>query len=370
MKTVSYKQLEGYSNEFFRLMDLPLPVPDYHEHYLEMWVRYDPIMSSYIKEFNEYLLWCGEQGCAPQQNRVDSKERFLKWANEKGLINKMKWDNSGTSFQKLDRRKEFHGKMLLSIDMRKANFSILKMVAIQRGGEMYDSWEDLCEALHIHPALAGSKVFRQHCFGEYEPAKIADMQRYIIGSLVEKLGLKDQLVYCSHDEVVIPCPDSIAKIKADINKEFGLHGPVQFRLTPYMTTPIYDMVIDHGDENLVQKVKEIRDEKNAVARDQRYEEAAKWREREIECLHAMRADYDRQIDEQSIPKNLNMSYSLRREYELKGGEFYERKKVLFGVPTNKFYMYFRSVLLREPWDNKDLTFRLDGMNAIWQPKRE
>lgn len=370
MRTVSYKQLEGYSNEFFRLRDLPLPVPDYHQHYLEMWVRHAPIMHSYIKEFNEYLLWCGEQGCTPQQNRVDSKGRFLKWANEKGLINKVVRDNSGTSFQRLDRRKEFHGKMLLSIDMQKANFSILKMVAIQRGGEVYDSWEGLCEHLDIHPVLAGSKVFRQHCFGEYEPSKINDMQRHIIGLLVEKLGLKDQLVYCSHDEVVIPYSDNMAKIRADINREFGPHGPVQFRLTPYMTTSIHDVVIDHGDENLVQKVKEIKDEKNTVVRAQKYEEAARLRDREIECLDLMRADYDRQIDEQSIPKNLNMSYSLRREYEVKGGEFYERKKVLFGVPTNKFYLYFRSVLLREPWDDKDLTFRLDGMNAIWQPKRE
>jgi hypothetical protein len=370
MKTVSYKHLEGYFNEFFRLRDLPLPVPDYHEHYLDMWVQHDPIMHSYIKEFNEYLLWCEEQGCTPQQNRVDSKERFLKWANEKGLINKLKWDNSGTSFQKLDRRKEFHGNMLLSIDMRKANFSILKMVAVQRNGDIHESWEDLCEALEIHPVLAGSKVFRQHCFGEYEPAKIADMQRHIIGLLVEKLELKDQLVYCSHDEVVIPCPDSIAKIKADINKEFGLHGPVQFRLTPYKTTPIYDVVIDQGDENLVQKIKEVRAEKNAVVLKQRYEEASKLRERERELMDLMRVDYDKQVDEQSVPKNLNMSYSLRREYELKGGEFYERKKMLFGVPTNKFYLYFRSVLLREPWDDKDLTFRLDGMNAIWQPKRE
>jgi hypothetical protein len=95
-----------------------------------------------------------------------------------------------------------------------------------------------------------------------------------------------------------------------------------------------------------------------------------FQERERELMDLMRVDYDKQVDEQSVPKNLNMSYSLRREYELKGGEFYERKKMLFGVPTNKFYLYFRSVLLREPWDDKDLTFRLDGMNAIWQPKRE
>lgn len=330
-----------------------------------MWVQNNPFMSAYVKEFNEYLLWCEERGVTPQQNRVDSKQRFLDWANEKGLINKMTWDANGTTFQKVDRRKEFNGKMLLSIDMRKANFSILKMVAIQREGDIHDSWEGLCEHLNIHPVLAGSKMFRQQCFGEYEPAKTADMQRYIIGDLVDKLGLKDQLVYCSHDEIVIPYVDNLAKVKADLNEVFGYGGPIEFRLTPYRMDPVYDVVIKFGDEDLLQKLDEIREEKWAMARSQNYVVAAELRDRERRYMDLFYAECSRQIKEQSVPKNAHPSYCLRREYEVKRGELVERKKFLFGIPGNRFYVYLRSALLKEPWQDKDLIFLQDGMKAKW-----
>jgi len=372
MTIVSHKRLQDHPQEFFRLLNLPLPVRENHEHYLDMWICHDEFMPANIREYNQYLDWCKENGYkSPQSYKGDhALPAFLNWARESCTLDSLVlMEESKYKFSQLDRRAQFKGQLLLSIDMMKANFSVMKLVAFQRDILIPETWEQLCEHLGIHPFLANSKTFRQYCFGSYEPGKCAAIQKHVIAKLVHHLNVpEDELVYISHDEVIIKYPEKggAGEILGRINEIFGLTSCIKFRLTPFRNTSVYDVVLKRNiDPDLQAQLTEAREKKFSVVKEQRYEEAAILREKERSIMKKIQDHYERQMEEQCQGEGADPAYSLRIEYGMKSGELQERKKVLVGVPTNKFYYYFRSMLLREPVEHKDLLFQQDGMLAKW-----
>ena len=56
---------------------------------------------------------------------------------------------------------------------------------------------------------------------------------------------------------------------------------------------------------------------------------------------------------------------VQTQYQVKMGGLSEKYDVLFKVPGNKFFKYFKMHILKEPIDKRDLMFMSDGEIAIW-----
>jgi len=58
---------------------------------------------------------------------------------------------------------------------------------------------------------------------------------------------------------------------------------------------------------------------------------------------------------------------VQTQYQVEGGMggLIEKYETLFKVPGNKFFKYFKTHILKEPLERRDLMFMSDGEIAIW-----
>lgn len=198
--------------------------------------------------------------------------------------------------------------ILISFDFMSANYSILKSFQVEvDDDELEESWEALCEKFNIHECLIMSKSFRQIVFGNTNPKRLQTFQHEQIMVLVDFLknvGVKEEeFIFISHDEIIIKVNGSDS-----INLLIGEHLLTMEKLTkmPIRFTPF-----------LLKKLK-----KNTFVK--------------TVC---------------SINKE---TYNFETEYE-----------TLHGAPGNKYYMYFKKHILKEPIEDRDLTYLSDGELCKW-----
>lgn len=331
--SISAPLLKSSEKEFFRLMGFPLPFEELSAHYMDMLLEYDSDLPKQAEQFNSYVDWCQKSGYEkPSSYRIDhAMEWFIKWAKERNPM-AVELPDPLLSMPKADLRKGMNGRMLLSLDITSANYSVMRWMAIRNDIDVPESWASLCEQLGIHPFLASRKIFRQYCFGNYMPSRYASLQKHVMALLYKELALtREQLVLSSHDEIVIEYPQEegysnfMLRVKKAMD-DVGLGELIAIKGTIYKTLAIRDALL-----SMV-----VNDGANMGELLARYGQ-----ERGDTCL--------------------------RIEYGIgsMGTEFYEKKKLLVGVSKNKFYAYLRAVVLEEQLEDNDLIFENEGMAAKW-----
>lgn len=345
---------------------------EYHRHYLDMHLKNEQFVGYSINNYNyKYLPWCEENGfSSPRSYREDSAlPTFLKWARESCTLDSLVlMEKSKYQFVPIDKTDSFRGELLLSISMVQEDFAVTRLVALQREVNIPEDWETLCDELGIHSFLAKSEVFMRECFAAYEPAKSKALQEHVMAKLVHHLAIPEEdLVSVSTSEIIIKYPEKgMASMLVAINDIVGRASCIRFKLTPFRDKPVYDVCIKkYGDESLQAELKELREQKMAVAKRQRYEEAAIIRDKERVIIAELAKQYEAQVGEQCSDVNINPLYWCRSEYTMQQGKLSETKRTLVNVPDNKHYMYFRTMVLREPLEQKDLLFVQDGATAKW-----
>lgn len=319
--------LHGNEKEFFRLMGLPLPVPELHQHYLDMLCSHDRFMFERIQKFNEYAQWCLDMGHKSVQSyRLDhAMGAFATWTKSNDLLKDIEYPdvkfigkdhrgahvNEGPAPKRGERKVGLLGigngnalgvdnHPLISFDLKEANYSVLRLGAKQKGVAVPQDWAGFCDdVLRLHPFLATSKMFRQYCFGNYAPKTCTKVQTALIQTLVDQFDLQERAVYISSDEIVMP-----------YEKEAYLHNDI--------VNLIHDSIFDGA-----MSVKDTLYEMYRIDGD---------------CM--LKVVYD-------------------------GGRLEERTRQLFAVPATKHYMMFRQHILDQPLEDNDLLFRHEGRTARW-----
>lgn len=99
------------------------------------------------------------------------------------------------------------GKLFISIDMKKANFSALKHYdrSIFRNA---DTWEEFIGRYTENKHIINSKYIRQVILGNCNPKRHITYEKYLMGQVIEilinkNIFLKDEIVFSSNDEIVI-----------------------------------------------------------------------------------------------------------------------------------------------------------------------
>jgi hypothetical protein len=203
--------------------------------------------------------------------------------------------------------------MLLSLDFVSANYSVLKSFQVETDDdELEENWAALCEKFNIHKCLVDSKSFRQIVFGNTNPKRLQTFQHEAITELIDflsKINVTDKsIVFISHDEIIIKIKDATS---------------VRF-------------LIDHYIEIMEKKAKmPIR--------------LTPFSLRKIKKNTFVKTVYD-----------ISPSFGDNSTFY-----FSERYSTLHGVPGNKFYMYFKKYILKEPLDERDLMYYNDGELCRW-----
>lgn len=303
-------------SEFEKLFKLNFPVRENYEYYIDTLMK-SPFyagLGKLVEEFEKYEKDIEEEGLfkSPTSYKLDYalpklKSYIMSTKAYIGFISD-KLDNS--KLRTKDELRNNDNTYLISIDFKSANYNAIK--TYDNDGELFDSWEELCMALDIHPTLSKSKSFRQYVFGNLSPKRLQTHQHFCISKIVNKLlenGFfeEDDFVFISHDEFVI-------------------------RLRP--------------------------DHKLAVNR-----------------IHILNSEVGRIISEENIDmlthynvfklETLGKGKYIKTHYNVKMGGLSEKYTSLVGVPGNEFFKYFKTNILKKELDDRDLLFIVDKKLARW-----
>lgn len=176
---------------------------------------------------------------------IKNQESYQKLSQEK---------NIGEQFEELKNlyKVNNHGKIFISIDMVKANFSVMRKALPEIFGK--GSYE---EFIHTHcPAdyFKESKYIRQYLFGNLNPKLQQNMQKRVINQVVNSLSEKYPqliIVHKTADELVL-LADSVEQNKSEIENllKQGELSEYQFRVEMFRLNALmpYDFYVkEHLD---------------------------------------------------------------------------------------------------------------------------
>lgn len=301
--------------EFQKLFKVTFPVEEHYQYYIDTLMK-SPFyagIGNVVKEFQEYEIDVIEEGyksaksykldfVLPKMKNYILKTKAYERLQSREIMAKLRTK---------DNLRNNDNTYLISIDFKSANYSALR--TLDQEGELFNSWEELCSALDIHSTLAKSKSFRQFIFGNTNPKRLQRIQHNNIIIIVDKLiedydFEEDDFVFISHDEFIVRLrPDYILAVNR-INVLLSFVG----------------MIVKNEGIDMLTHYKVFKNE------------------------------------------GIGAGMCVQTEYNVKMGGLSEKWTTLFKVPGNKFFKYFKTHILKEPIDRRDLMFMSDGEIAIWK----
>lgn len=218
-----------------------IPIKIFHEPYFESRLKlYDSQYGS-IKKYKAFLEllnnFKSEQDYFEYYNKL--KDDIINYLGSREGIKEFKEKNMNkysivnTGFPKKDIYKEsFDGKIFLSIDMVKANFTALKHFdkTIVGGAETY---EEFISMFTEYDYFKNSKYLRQVAFGNHNPKRQTTYEKYLMDNVLTGLLTvvpREDVVFFSNDEIVVEIKEKlnykyikeIRYLVWDIEKKLGI----------------------------------------------------------------------------------------------------------------------------------------------------
>lgn len=123
-------------------------------------------------------------------------------------------------------------KKLISVDLEKANFNVLKMIGLSEELKI-NSYNELLKKYTNEEYYLISKMIRQVIFGDLNPARQQRIQKYVINQLCKKLKKNGCILSsASSDEIIIQnediTPIDVKNILKDIPEKFNFFRIEEF----------------------------------------------------------------------------------------------------------------------------------------------
>jgi len=240
---------------FSKLFDLKIPTYDHYEYYIKQlskvkkWSNIYDLVELFKSAENEIddLFKYKIDKVNEIVTFIKSTQSFINISNDI-LINDYKSDE-----------KFEHGDNInyLSIDIRMANWVVMKKYDPPSINELGDTYIDLLKKFNVHPVFHESKHFRQFIFGRLNPQKQIKSQRVMIEDLLSGIKRESTLkVECvKNDEIILSFTNDQHKEAIKFFKEFD--GKF-FKCKIYKIEKVEDFRINHYlDLNLKIKNSEL-----------------------------------------------------------------------------------------------------------------
>ena len=198
--------------------DCNIPLRLFHEPYfMDRLKLYDKFYGTiekwnlFVEELQKYHC---EQDYFEEYNRVKDSAinciknslAYQKFNNEDMNLYKIKNDLPNKDIFKTDN----DNKLFISIDMKKANFSVLQYYGDTIGRSMFagaPTWEDFIGLFTTNKHIINSKYIRQVILGNCNPSRHITYEKYIMNEILEDIIKmiyeRFKVVFFSNDEIVI-----------------------------------------------------------------------------------------------------------------------------------------------------------------------
>ncbi len=296
-------------NEFKKLYKIPIPKQDEFEYYITTLLKSKKFekLNQKIKLFSELEKFCIEKGfssVADYKLGVILKKTVEYIKNTKTFKKLNEFDYSTKQIRTKNELKLNRDTKLISIDISKANYNTFKL--FDNNDEMFKSWDEFLRFFNTHQAIIESKSFRQIVFGNINPKRTQKIQHFYMLDFVDVLLKKineNDIVFISHDEIILKYTNTIYEIILNTKEQFNMFD---FHETIFELNEV--------------------DKKNKVT-----------------------------VKTNFVLKNFGFG----------GIRLTENYKELVGIPSNRFYVFFKQYVLNEDVEERDLFFYENQMLAKW-----
>lgn len=277
---------------FCKIFDIAVPDYDHFDYYVNQLSRLDKYKD--LKDLiSLYEKAEGEIGDL-YEYRMKKSSEIIEFLQDTRAYNDLSLDNLIRDYPTSKTFQYEEGKKYISIDMRKANWTVLKSYDPPFVNELPNSYDELLDKFEMPDVFKKSKSLRQYIFGNINPRKQAKAQRVIIQELIDAFSKLDGITMeCVKNDEVIYSYSDIDYLKSKVISKIDMS---RFKIKLFKIVRVEDFRIDF-----------IMNETEQV---------------------------------------------LYRE--------------MVGCNGNRFFLLLKKYIFEEPFDVRDLYFRMDGNIAIWK----
>lgn len=226
---------------FCKLMDLSIPEHNEFDYYISQFARLDKY--KHIKDMIPLYEEAESKYDDVFQLRIEKSNQIVKFLEQTRSYKELIDDNlipdhpTTKSFQ-YDENKKY-----ISIDMKMANWQVLKKYDPDFENELGVSYADLLRKFDVPEIFIHSKQFRQYIFGNINPKRQGRAQRVFIQQIIDKFKYLNLEIACIKNDEVIYSFQSFDDIKDIIStidndrfriKLFTVERVLDFRINSYM----------------------------------------------------------------------------------------------------------------------------------------
>ena len=205
---------------FCKLMDISVPEYEHFDYYinqfskLEKWKNIKDLIKIYEEAEEKY----GDL----YEFRLKKSNEIINYLKSTRAYNELQDDNLIPDYPTTKNFEYSEDKKYISIDIKKANWVVLKKYDPEFAPELGDSYEDFIAKFDVPEIFNHSKQLRQYIFGNINPKRQGKAQRVITQSILNKYNHLNLDIACiKNDEVIYSFEsfDQIGEILTTVDRE-------------------------------------------------------------------------------------------------------------------------------------------------------
>ena len=196
---------------FCKLMDISVPEYEHFDYYinqfskLEKWKNIKKLIKIYEEAEEKY----GDL----YEYRLKKSNEIIEYLKNTRAYNELQDDNLLPELPTTKNFEYSEDKKYISIDIKKANWIVIKKYDPEFAPELGDSYEDFISKFDVPEIFNHSKQLRQYIFGNINPKKQGKAQRVVTQSILNKYNHLNLDIACIKNDEVIYSFESFNQIE-------------------------------------------------------------------------------------------------------------------------------------------------------------
>jgi hypothetical protein len=225
---------------FCKIFDIAVPDYDHFDYYVNQLARLTKY--SDLKELVALYEKAEAEFGDLYEYRMRKSEEIIKFLQITRAYHEITLDNLIPDYPTTKTFQYQDDKKYLSIDMRKANWTVLKKYDPPFANELPNTYDELLDRFGMPEVFKRSKSLRQYIFGNINPRKQSKAQRVVIQELIDGFSKLEGLkVECIKSDEVIYSYTDIEYLKENVLSKIDTS---RFKTKLFKNVKIEDFRID------------------------------------------------------------------------------------------------------------------------------
>jgi hypothetical protein len=227
---------------FCRLLDISVPDYAHFDYYIEQFSKLEKWKN--IKDLIKIYEEAEEKYGDLYEFRINKSNEIINYLKNTRAYNELQDDNLIPDYPTTKNFEYSEDKKYISIDIKKANWVVLKKYDPEFAPELGESYDDFIAKFDVPEIFNHSKQLRQFIFGNINPKRQGKAQRVIIEKLLNQYKHLNLDIACIKNDEVIYSFESLDQIEEILNtfdkemfkiKLFTVERVEDFRINTYIS---------------------------------------------------------------------------------------------------------------------------------------